>query len=375
MSSTVATDPRTTTATNGRPTTGPDTPDPARVEAFSQQLFGCYTGGMLTYLVDIGHRTGLFAAAADGPGTSRQLADRAGLHERYVREWLGAMVTGGIVEYDADSDTYALPTEHALCLTGDGATNLAPFALLNTHLAKHVGEVTEAFQEGGGVPYDRFRPEFTDVMDGLGRGGLDEALLTDWLALVPDVRDRLASGARVVDIGCGTGHAVVLMATAFPDSTFVGYDIAEDAISCARAEAAEAGADNARFEVRDAATLDEQDSFDVAFVFDAIHDQAAPGRVLANIRRSLVGDGAFLMFEPAVSSRLEDNLAHPLAPFLYAISTLHCLTISLAEDGAGLGTAWGREVACRMLDEAGFGTVAVRDLPNEPINALFVARP
>ena len=366
-----------TTDTRTARTAAPDTrekPDEERVQAFSEQLFGFYTGGMLTYLVDIGHRTGLFAAAAAGPSTSPQLAARAGVHERYVREWLGAMVTGGVMTYDPETATYRLPPEHAACLVGDGAGNLAPFALLNTHLATHVGQIAEVFQHGGGVPYEAYRPEFTDVMDGLGRGGFDEALLSQWLDLVPGLRDRLDAGAHVADVGCGTGHAIVVMAEAFPASTFVGYDIAEDAIVRARAEAAEAGLDNVRFEVRDAATLTADEPVDVAFVFDAIHDQVAPAAVLRNIHDLLADDGVFLMFEPRISSNLEENVAHPLAPFIYAISTLHCLTISLAHGGAGLGTAWGEQVARTMLRDAGFGEVTVLDVPDEPINALFVAR-
>ena len=147
-----------------------ETLDEARVEAFAGRLFELYTGGLLTFLVDIGHRTGLFTAAAAGPATSAELAARADLQERYVREWLGAMVTGGIVEYDPAGGTFRLPAEHAACLTGPGSANLAPFSRLDTHLAKHVDAVARAFREGGGVPYAEFRPEFTDVMDALGRG-------------------------------------------------------------------------------------------------------------------------------------------------------------------------------------------------------------
>jgi SAM-dependent methyltransferase len=352
----------------------PEALDEARTEAFAEQLFGFYTGGMLTYLIDIGHRTRLFAAAAAGSATSAELAGRAGLEERYVREWLGAMVTGGVFTYDPAAATYTLPAAHAACLTGGGASDLAPFALLNTHLAKQLDGITQAFREGGGVPYDEFRPEFTAVMDGLGRGGFDEALLDGWLPLVPDVPARLAAGARVADIGCGTGHALVLMARAFPQSQFVGYDIAEDAILLARREAAEEGVRNVTFEVRDAAALTVDAPFDLAFVFDAIHDQVDPAAVLGRVHDMLRPDGTFLMFEPAVSSHLEDNVAHPLAPYLYAVSTLHCLTISLAHDGAGLGTAWGEHLAAAMLREAGFSSVERLDVPNDPINGLFVAR-
>jgi SAM-dependent methyltransferase len=368
-----------TTAVQDPTTTTTTTTDPVHdehdAEAFASQLFGFYTGGMLSLMIDLGTRTGLFEAAAAGPATSRALADRAGLEERYVREWLGAMVTAGVLVHDPALGTYRLPAEHASCLTGGGSSDLAPFARIVTHLAKHVEGVADAFRHGGGVPYEAFRPEFTEVMDGLGRGGFDEALVSSWIDLAPGVRERLANGARVADIGCGTGHAMVLLAGAFPASTFVGYDLAEDAIDRARAEAAEAGVDNVGFEVRDVAGLDEDHRFDIVFVFDAIHDQVDPARVLRNIHDLLADDGVLLMFEPAVSSRLADNVAHPLAPLIYSVSTLHCLTISLAHGGAGLGTAWGEELARRMLRDAGFGEVQVEPVPDDPINALFVARP
>lgn len=364
-----------TTDTPQVPTTADAPPlDESRIEEFAETLFGFYTGGMLTYLIDIGHTTGLFDAVAAGPATSDELADRAGLHERYVREWLSAMVTGGVLTYEPAAGTYRLPAEHAVCLTGDTSSNLAPFSLLNTHLATHVGQVTKAFREGGGVPYEQFRPEFTGVMDALNRGAFDEELIPVWLDLVPGLRDRLTAGARVADVGCGTGHAMVVLAQAFPASTFVGYDLAEDAIDRARREAAEHGVDNVTFEIRDAATLAVDDPFDVVFSFDTIHDMVAPAEVLRRIHDMLTPDGLLLAFEPQGSSNLEENIAHPLAPYLYAISTLHCLTISLAHDGAGLGTVWGEQRARQMLRDAGFRDVTVREVPDDPVNALHVAR-
>ena len=347
--------------------------DEARVEAFAGRLFELYTGGMLTFMIDIGHRTGLFAAAAAGPATSGELAARADLQPRYVREWLGAMVTGGIAEYDPETWTYRLPAEHAACLTGPGSANLAPFSRLDTHLAKHVDAVARAFREGGGVPYAEFRPEFTDVMDALGRGAFDELLVEAYVPLVPGLGARLAAGARVADVGCGTGHAMVLLAGAYPASTFVGYDLAADAVARARSEAAAAGLANARFEVRDAAGLTVDEPFDVVFVFDAIHDQVDPGAVLARIHAALAPGGTFVMVEPRASSDLAGNLANPLAPMLYSVSTLHCLTVSLAGGGAGLGAAWGEELARSMLADAGFGDVVVHEAPGDPLNAVFVA--
>jgi SAM-dependent methyltransferase len=346
--------------------------DEARVEAFAGRLVGLYNGGMLSHLIDIGHRTGLFAALAEGSATSAELARRADLQERYVREWLGAMATGEIVDYDPAAGSFRLPAEHAVCLTGHGSANLAPISRLVTHLAKHLDAVTRAFREGGGVPYAAYRPEFTDVMDALGRGVFDELLLDRYVPLVPGLAERLAAGARVADVGCGTGHAMVLLAAAFPASTFVGYDLAPDAIARARSEAAAAGLGNVHFEVGDAARLVVEEPLDVVFAFDAIHDQAEPAAVLARIHAALAPGGSFVMTEPRASSNLEDNLGNPFAPMLYATSVLHCMTVSLASGGAGLGAAWGEQVARDMLAQAGFGEVSVHEAPGDPLNAVFV---
>ena len=346
--------------------------DEARVEEFAGELLGHYTSGMVTLMIDLGHRTGLLAAAAEGTATSEELAARAGLQERYVREWLGAMVTGGIVAYDPASCTYTLPAEHAACLTGAGASNLAALAQINTHLGKHLHQVAVAFREGGGVPYSEFRPEFTDVMDAAGRGTYGEFLVDAWLPLAPGLVERLTAGARVVDIGCGTGYALILMAAAFPASSFFGYDLAEDAIARARAEAAAGGVTNARFEVGDVATLVVDQPFDVAISLDAIHDQVDPRGVLERIHAALVPGGTYLMVEPAASSNLEDNIANPLSPWMYGVSTLHCLTVSLAHHGTGLGTVWGEQRARKMLADVGFGEVATHPAPGDPIDTIYV---
>lgn len=363
-----------TTAHEPNATTTPDNVDPDAVEAFAGQVFSFYTGGMLTFMIDIGQRTGLFTALTDRPATSDDLARRTGLHERYVREWLGALTTGDVVTYEPADATYALPPAHAACLTGGGAGDLAPVSRLATHLAKHVDAVTDAFNHGGGVPYERYRPEFTDVMDGLSRGKFDELLLSEWLPLAPGLSERLATGARVADIGCGTGHALVLMAQAFPNSTFVGYDIAADALAAGRAEARAAGIDNVRFEQRDVAELVADEPFDAIVVFDAIHDQVAPATVLRRMHDALAPGGQLFMVDINAASDIADNLDHPLAPFLYATSVLHCMTISLAHDGAGLGTVWGRPLARQMLTDAGFTDIADHDAPGDPFNAIYTAR-
>ncbi|WP_409331577.1 class I SAM-dependent methyltransferase [Trujillonella humicola] len=347
--------------------------DPARTEAFAGRLLATYTDGVVTLLIDLGHRTGLLETLAAGEGTGQELAERAGLAERYVRECLGGLVTAGIVEYSPATATYRLPPEHAVCLSGPGSLNLAPLSRISALLGRHVGDVAEAFRSGGGVPYSAFRPEFTDVMDEVSRGLLDGQLLEGIVPLVDGLGERLAAGARVADVGCGTGHAVNLLARAHPRAAVTGYDLAADAIGRARAEAADWGLPNARFEVRDATDLPTDPPFTAVFAFDAIHDQADPAGVLRRIHDALEPGGVFVMLDIKAASALEDNVGNPLAPWLYGVSTLHCLTVSLAVGGAGLGTVWGEEQARRMLAEAGFVDVSVRDVPDDPLDSLYVA--
>ena len=347
--------------------------DEGRVGAFAERLFSTYTEAMVTLMIDLGHRTGLLEALAAGEGTSSELAERAELTERYVRECLGALVTAGVVEYSAAGRRYSLPAEHAVCLTGAGSLNLAPMSRLNALLAVHVPAVARAFREGGGVPYDAFRPEFTDVMDAGSRGYLDGQLLDGVLPLTGDLPDRLRRGIRVADVGCGTGHAINLLARAFPASQFTGYDIGADAIDRAREEAAHWGLSNASFAVLDVAALPSDPPFGAVFAFDAIHDQANPAAVLRRVHDALEPGGVFVMFDIKAATALEDNIGNPFAPFLYAVSTLHCMTVSLASGGAGLGTAWGEELARAMLAEAGFTDVTVSDVPDDPIDVLYVA--
>jgi SAM-dependent methyltransferase len=347
--------------------------DPARVEAFAERLMTVYTDSVVTLLIDVASRTGLLDALAAGEGTSHELAERAGLVERYMRECLGGLVTAGVVDYSPSAATYALPPEHAAVLTGPGAQNLAPISRVTALLGRHVGEVADAFRAGGGVPYARFRPEFTDVMDEASRGLFDSQLLDGILPLTGDLPDRLAAGIRVADVGCGTGHAVNVLARAHPRSQVSGFDIAPDAVNRARDEAATWGLSNAAFAVCDATRLPVDPPFAAIFAFDAIHDQADPAGVLRRIHDALEPGGVFAMLDIKAASALEDNVGNPLAPWLYGVSTLHCLTVSLAEGGTGLGAVWGEQRARQMLAEAGFPDVTVHDVPDDPLDLLYVA--
>jgi SAM-dependent methyltransferase len=347
--------------------------DRQRVQDFARKVFGLYTSGILTLMIHLGHRTGLFEAAAKGPATSDELAARAGLDERYVREWLGAMATRGIVEFEPASRRFTLPPEHAACLTGTSSRNLAAGSQTLPMLAKRLPAILDCFAKGGGVPYADFRPDFTEAMDASWRLLYDGLLIKSFLPLAKGLPERLRAGIRAVDLGCGTGHAINLMAREYPTSTFTGYDLGEDAIERARAEARAMGLTNARFEVMDVTRLPAEPPFDLVMSFDAIHDQRDPAAVLRCAAAVLAPDGLYFMMEPKASSQLEDNVGNPFAPYLYGISVLHCMTVSLAEGGAGLGTAWGEQTARRMLADAGFTSIEVIDASG-PQNSIYLCR-
>jgi SAM-dependent methyltransferase len=336
---------------------------------FGARMLATLTGGAMTMLVSIGHRTGLFEAAARGPATSAELAQRAGLQERYVREWLGAMVTSGFFEFDGG--VYTLPPEHAKFLTGDTAANVAPMASMLRAFAGTLPELEKSFADGGGVPHAAFRAHFEAAGATPGdtwRHIYEEQLVDGFLGAVAGLNEKLAEGASVLDLGCGVGHAVRVAARAFPRSEFTGLDIDPQAIDAARAPA---DSGNARFVVGDAAELTGQ--YDVIMAFDAIHDQKDPAEVLRRVRASLAPGGVFVMVDAKFSTAVENNVGDPYAPLCYAISLMYCTTVSLAEGGAALGAMWGVELAERMLAEAGFDEVTVVDSPRLQ-NCVFACR-
>ena len=349
--------------------------DTARLEAFGQQMGDVLNHGTLTLLMSIGHQVGLYDTLAElPPATSHEIAGAAGLHERYVREWLGAMTVAGIVEYDARDRSYWLPREHAAFLTrAAGPDNLAPTTQFIALLAGVESSVVECFRRGGGVPYSAYT-EFHRLMAEESGAVFDAALIDAILPLVPGLPSRLEEGIDVADVGCGSGHAINLIAAAYPRSRCVGYDFSEECIAAARAEAAALGLGNAEFAVRDAVELGEHARFDLVTAFDAIHDQAHPAQVLAGVAESLRPGGVFLMVDIQAASNLEDNLDNPFATFLYGVSTMHCMTVSLSLGGDGLGTVWGEQKACQMLTDAGFTSVDVTHVEADAFNAYYIAR-
>ena len=348
--------------------------DTAAAEQFGERIAAALNEASLALMLSVGHQAGLLDALAElPPSTASHIAVASGLNERYVREWLAAMTAARVVFYDPDAETYELPAEHAACLTrAAGPENLARLAQFIPLMAAVERPLLECFRNGGGVPYSEYG-DFHRIMAEESASSHDAGLLREVVPLVSGLEDRLTAGIDVLDIGCGSGHALNLLAAAFPASRFVGYDFSEEGIAVGRREARELGLTNTTFEVVDVAELAEDDEFDLITAFDAIHDQAHPRAVLANIARALRPVGVFLMADIAASSKLEDNLEHPMATFLYMISTMHCMTVSLALDGAGLGAMWGEQKALEMLAEAGFTHVDVKRIEDDPFNSYYVA--
>ena len=355
------------------------THDTERAEAFAGRMLDMLNSAALMVMVSVGHRTGLLdAIAAHGAGTSRELADAAGLDERYVREWLGAMTAGHIVELDPASGRYILPADHAAWLTRAASPdNLAVEAQWITSLSNVEDDIVECFRSGGGVPYDRY-PRFHEVMAEESAQTVLSVLFSHILPLAPGMSERLEDGTSLLDLGCGRGRALLLLAERFPASSFRGYDLSADAVSFGREQAIELGLRNVTFEQRDLSTFDvdaEPEAFAFVTTFDAVHDQARPLALLKGIRRTIQPDGVYLMQDIQGSSHHHENVEHPGGPLLYMISCMHCMSVSLAQGGDGLGAMWGQEKARELLALAGFASVHVHLLEHDPFNAYFVVRP
>jgi 2-polyprenyl-3-methyl-5-hydroxy-6-metoxy-1,4-benzoquinol methylase len=343
------------------------------VEAFAGQMLNVLNGAALALMTSIGHQTGLFdTMAALPPATSQQIADATRLNERYVREWLGAMVVGRIVDHDPADGTYTLPPEHAASLTrAAGPDNLAMITQYIPLLGNVEEDIIESFYNGGGVPYSAY-PRFQQLQAEESSRVLDATLIHTTLPLVPGLTERLQAGISVADVGCGQGHAVNLMAQAFSNSRFTGYDFSEEGIDTGKAEAERMGLENAHFEVKNVATLEASGEYGLITAFDVIHDLAQPAKVLKKIFAALQADGTFLMVDIAASSNVNENIEHPLAPALYTFSVMHCMTVSLEQHGAGLGTVWGEQRARQMLTDAGFTRVEVKQVPGDILNNYYL---
>lgn len=352
--------------------------DTTKAEAFAGRFLTALNNGALCLMTSIGHRTGIFDAMRDFPAlTSAEIAAKTGLNERYVREWLGAMVTSGVVEIEADHNRFSLPGEHAAFLTrAAAADNMAVFAQYIAVLGSVEDEIVECFRKGGGVPYEKFT-RFHEVMAEDSGQSVLSSLESHILPLVPALTDRLTQGIRVLDMGCGRGHIMIKLAELFPNSRFTGMDLSPEAIDYARNEASARGLKNIEFRVTDASDFDQAakpETYDMITTFDAIHDQAKPLNVLTGIHRALKPDGVYLMQDISGTSHVHKDIEHPIGTLLYTVSCMHCMTVSLAQGGEGLGAMWGEEKTREYLQRAGFRSIETHRLAHDIQNNWYVVR-
>src|SRR5687767_11933223 len=352
--------------------------DSAMAGVFAERLLNTLNQGALCLMISVGHRTGLFDAMREmAPATSAEIAAKAELNERYVREWLGAMVTGRIIEVDPSTGRFSLPAEHAAFLSRPaGADNFAVFAQYIPLLGGVEDDIVECFKKGGGVPYARF-PRFHAVMAEDSGQSVLSSLESHIVPLVPQLAQRLGAGIQMLDVGCGRGRIINRLAQLYPKSRFTGIDLSSEAILFAWEEAAGKKLRNVEFIVADLSRFDETaevEAFDFVTTFDAIHDQAKPLSVLRGIRRALRSSGVYLMQDIKGSSKIYKNLDHPLGPMLYTVSCMHCMTVSLAQNGEGLSAMWGEEKTREYLEKAGFRSVEKNELAHDIQNNWYVVR-
>jgi len=350
--------------------------DDSKADFFANRLVNALNEGALCVMLSIGHRTKLFDHM-DGqpPLTSESLAGRAGLQERYVREWLNSMVVGKVIDYQPKTKTYSLPEEHAAYLTRRSTEgNFSVFAQYIPMMGTVEDDIIDCFKNGGGVPYEKF-PRFHEVMAEDSGQTVLASLKEYILPLASGLVEKLQNGIRVLDVGCGRGRALNLMAELYPRSSFIGLDLSHEAIEYATREAKEKGLSNVSFTAKDMTHFDQDhtdEQFDLITSFDAVHDQAKPLNVLRGIYNALKVDGVYLMQDIHGSSEVHNNLDHPLGTLLYGISTTHCMTVSLAQNGEGLGTMWGQEKARQLLSRAGFTKIAIHQLEHDIQNDYYV---
>lgn len=350
--------------------------DQERADAFVGTALSEVAGFGNVVMAYLGDRLGLFTALAPaGPVTSAELAERTGLQERYVREWLAAMAHAQYLDYDPPTRRFSLAAEHAPVLAQEGGPVFFGGVIQElVGLAKTVDLVATAFRAGGGVAAGDFAEDVWTGMSRFTANWHDNLLVQVWIPLLPEVRARLEAGAELADVGCGRGRGLIRLAQEFPRSRFVGYDVYGPNVEIAATEAERAGvSDRVRFEVLDAAA-GLPDRFDVVTTFDVVHDSVDPLGLLRSIRNSLHPDGVYVCLDINCSARLEDDHG-PIGAVLGACSVLHCLTISLAGGGAGLGTLGLPEsTLTELATTAGFATVRKVDMDN-PFNNLYQLRP
>lgn len=357
-----------------------------KCENFSKKMTDILNYGALNLAMGIGYRIGLFDVmdGFESPKTVSAIAEKANLNTRYVKEWLGIMVCGGIVELtleEGDENHFFLPREHGdLIAARSGHDNLGVYTQEIPLLTSCALEpVVQNFYSGEGVGYDRY-PKFQHFMSQLANAKHHQILIDQFLPSIENGQfiKRMKAGIRVCDLGCAEGIALLLMAKAFPESDFVGLDISDEVLMKAEKAAEKQGLHNVTFIKMDAATLIDnnplENSFDYVTAFDVIHDLTKPFETLKGVHSILKTKGLFSMVDIAASSALTENKKHPMGPFLYTVSLMHCMPVGMVDGGRGLGMMWGQQKAVKMLEDAGFTGVEVLEIPTDPFNTHFFCR-
>jgi SAM-dependent methyltransferase len=348
--------------------------DEAKLHAFVNRAMTDLAAGYAGVMISLGRQLGLYdTLAGAGPLSSHEIAARAGCAERYVREWLNSQVAGGYLAYHPTSQTYELLPEQALVLADKHSpTYIAPAWEVPASMWIDQAKTIEAFRTGKGVPWGDHDGRLYCGVAAFYRNGYRAQLVPDWLPALDGVVQKLSAGARVADVGCGHGHSTVLMAEAFPQSRFYGFDPHEGSIAEARANAREAGVqDRVRFEVGTAKTLSERD-LDLVCFFDCLHDLGDPVGAATHVRQALARDGTVFVVEPLARDRVEENI-NPVSQMYYSASTTLCCAHSLSEEvGLALGAQAGESRLQSVFQEAGF--TRIRKAKETPFNLILEVR-
>lgn len=348
---------------------------PNEIEAFVGKVVTDLSAACSGVLVNVGRKLGLYRALADiGPCTSSALAEASGIRERYVREWLANQAAGGYVAYDPGKQTYALSQAQAMVLVNeDSPIFMASAFEVAASFWLDEDRIADIFRSGEGLSWGAHNHRLFCGTESFFRTGYRAHLVSEWLPALGGVVERLKHGARVADIGCGHGASTIVMAQAFPHSTFIGYDIHDASIATARQRAAEQGVSgNIAFEVNTATGFDGR-GFDLICFMDCLHDLGDPVGALARCRKALKPDGRVMLVEPYAGDRLEENL-NPVGRMYYAASAMACTPNSLSQEvGLGLGAQAGEERLRKVAREAGFSNL--RRAAQTPVNLILELTP
>ena len=348
--------------------------DPKKLEQLAGKLIGDIAGSLGLLLAYMGDRLDLYSALAEiSPATSEELAKSTGLTERYVREWLSSNAAGGYVNYDPASLKFSMTPEQAVIFATEGhPACMQGFFQAVMSVFFDEPKMTEVFRSGKGLPWGDHGPCLFTGTERFFKPMYAASLIGSWIPALHGVREKLEAGAKVADVGCGLGSSTILMAQAFPKSTFHGFDFHAASIEQARERARSAGvARNTIFEVVTAKEYPGS-GYDLVAIFDALHDMGDPVGAAAHIRSTLKDDGTFMLVEPFAGDSLQENL-HPLGQIYYAFSTTVCVPASRAQEvGLGLGAQAGQKRLTEVLHQAGFQHV--RRATETPTNIVIEAR-